>query len=85
MPPIRSERTDRVLQVTTQVARGALSRSNLGWVAMITILMRATCGVGGWMQTDMSPWWAYINHPDVYDESSSAGKSFREQFRLPPR
>ena len=35
------------------------------------------------LDADRSPWWAYINHPDVYDESSSAGKRFREKFRLP--
>jgi hypothetical protein len=30
-----------------------------------------------------SPWWADLNHPDVVDETSSAGRKFRHKFRLP--
>ena len=35
------------------------------------------------LNADSSPWWPYINHPDVYDERSSAGKRFRDKFGLP--
>ena len=30
-----------------------------------------------------SPWWGLIQHPDVYDETSAAGRRFRRKFRMP--
>ena len=30
-----------------------------------------------------SPWWELMRHPDVYDESSAAGRRYRRKFRMP--
>ena len=34
------------------------------------------------LDPNKSPWWQLLEHPDVYDENSSAGKKFRHKFRL---
>ena len=35
------------------------------------------------LDSDASPWWTLIRHPQVYDESSRAAAKFRAKFRLP--
>ena len=35
------------------------------------------------LDASKSPWWSDLQHPEVDDETSAAGRRFRHKFRLP--
>ena len=51
--------------------------------ATSTSSTRATIGGGGSMPARAPGWWSELQHPEVDDETSAAGRRFRHKFRLP--